>query len=71
MLTFSEALVHIKSGQAVKWGTWQRGRFVRIYTMVSGGVMSHEARYYTPTDTVGVPYIPTQAELFGQSWSLA
>lgn len=71
MLTFSEALTFIKSGKAVRSNDWMRGRFVRIYTKVSGGVMSYEMRLYTPTDAVGTLFFPSQDEMFLQCWSLA
>lgn len=71
MLTFSEALVFLKSGQAIKSNTWSRGHFVRMLVTYSGGVMSYEARRYAPTDTVGTLFTPSQPEMFGQSWSLA
>lgn len=71
MLTFSEALVQIKSGLSLKSNTWPRGRFVRMYTKFANGVFEYELRLYTPTDSAGILFFPTQAEMLGQSWSVA
>lgn len=59
MLTFSEALTLLKSGEDMRVATWPPGHFVRLIQ--------------TPQQQIhgfaGQPYTPTQAELLGHDWT--
>ena len=59
MLTFSEALTLLKSGEDMRVATWPPGHFVRLVQ--------------TPPQHIegfaGQPYIPTQAEMLGHDWT--
>ena len=65
MLTFSEALVLLKSGEDMRHASWPRNAYLRAVT-VNG---KPEARKVS--GKTGATYTPTQAELFGQDWSKA
>lgn len=69
MLTFSEMLVLLKSGEDLRHSSWPRGAYLRAF-VVSG---KPEARKITSRSggTTVATYSPTQAELFGQDWSKA
>lgn len=60
MLTFSEALTLLKTGEDMRVQTWPPGHFVRLVVLPQ----RQEIRGYA-----GTPYIPTQAELLGHNWS--
>jgi len=71
MLTFSEALIHLKAGEDMKHAGWPAGQFLRaIY-----GVDSLPKLVLLTATTPVVPTLPayqlTQPEIFDQTWSKA
>lgn len=71
VLTFSEALVQLKSGMDLRINTWPRGYWVRAVMVPTNEGQVPELRQYKPNAPKGAPYQPTQAELFSQSWRVA
>jgi len=71
MLTFSEALVQLKSGQDMRVNTWPHGQWVRAVMVTTAAGPSPELRKFSQAAPKGATYQPTQAEMFGQSWSVA
>lgn len=66
MLTFSEALVLLKSGDDMRHSSWPRGVYLRAF-MVAGKPQARKV----DGKTTSLYSSPTQAELFGQDWSKA
>lgn len=71
MLTFSEALVQLKSGQDLRVDTWPRAHFARMVMVRTPAGYAPELRLFKPSAPKGVLYIVPSNELFGQSWSIA
>lgn len=71
MLTFSEALVQLKSGDDMRCKAWSPRAFVRA-KVVNGApalvVYQRDNNPHTPEQT---PYTYPSAEVFGQDWSKA
>lgn len=61
MLTFSEALTLLKSGEDMRVATWPPGHFVRL---VQSWQQQQQIQGFS-----GQPYIPTQAEMLGHDWT--
>lgn len=59
MLTFSEALTLLKSGEDMRVATWPPGHFVRLVQ-----TSQQQIQGFT-----GQPYTPTQAEMLGHDWT--
>lgn len=69
MMTFSEALVHLKAGQDVRQAGWPRGTFVRA--VLTSAMLSPELRRYTAGIRGGVKHTLTDSEIFNQDWITA
>lgn len=59
MLTFSEALTLLKSGEDMRCTSWPPGHFVRLVNSPPQHIQGF----------AGSTYTPTQAELLGHEWS--
>lgn len=65
MLTFEQALLAMKMGKDVRWTTWPPRHFARMRT--SGATVE----FIRVTPQARSLYVPTQAELAGNLWSIA
>lgn len=60
MLTFSEALTLLKSGEDMRFGSWPQDAFVRIADQQT-----------TIPGFIAQEFVPTQAEMLGNEWKKA
>lgn len=65
MLTFEQALTAMKMGQDVRWETWPPRHFARMRR--SGSAVE----FIRVTPQARTPFVPNQAELAGNLWSIA
>ena len=75
MLTFSEALTHLKAGEDFKHKGWPAGTFARAVVGIDGLPKIVRANPGYPTTMTALMALPgyavPQNELFSQDWSKA
>lgn len=65
MLTFEQALLAMKMGKDVRWVSWPPRHFARM--RANGATVE----FIRVTPQARSLYVPTQAELAGNQWSIA
>lgn len=68
-LSFSAALVAVKSGKGMQLPIWHEEVTIRAQIPDEGSKMTHPYLYVTSRHGM-VPWIPTQVELFSQEWRI-
>lgn len=68
MMTFSEALLHLKSGQHVTRDAWRGHQSLGVIHPHVGSAMNEPYIFVLDRNGTRVPWVPAQVDLFAEDW---